>query len=230
MTFFKKFMAVRGKAAIGLALFASLATTAQAQSVAARSDDDQWWVRAGPAWVAFDEKAELKLAGNTVPGAGADVKNNAAFLAELGYRLLPNLSLALTVGVPPTTTLTGNGTVAAVGKIGKVEYAPAALTLQYQFDSFARFHIYPYVGAGVTYLKIFDTSDGAVSDFQVRNAWGGLAQIGMEYRLTKHVGLFVDLKKFIVRTSATGALGGAPVYAHVRLDPLVAQTGLMIRF
>lgn len=93
MTFFKEFMAVRGKAAIGLALFASLATTAQAQSVAARSDDDQWWVRAGPAWVAFDEKAELELAGNTVPGAEADVKTMPPFSPNSGidcFRTVPS--------------------------------------------------------------------------------------------------------------------------------------------
>jgi outer membrane protein len=67
------------------------------------------------------------------------------------------------------TTLTGTDSIAAVGTIGKVVYAPAALTLQYQFDQPGRFHIYPYVGADITYVKVFDTTDGAVSDFEARN-------------------------------------------------------------
>jgi hypothetical protein len=53
-----------------------------------------------------------------------------------------NTSIGLTVGVPTMTTLTGTDSIAAVGTIGKVVYAPAALTLQYQFDQPGRFHIY----------------------------------------------------------------------------------------
>ncbi|MBB5498701.1 OmpW family outer membrane protein [Paraburkholderia sp. MM5384-R2] len=192
------------------------------------ADYDRWWIRTGPAWVAFDEKAELSVAGSTVPGAGADVKDNAAFITEFGYRFTPHISLGLTLGIPATTTLTANGTAASVGKIGKVKYGPAGLTLQYQFDGIGGFH--PYVGAGVTYLKVFSSSGEAVQNFDVHQAWGGIAQIGTEYSLSKNIGLFIDLKKLILRTNATGTLGGAPVQAHVRLDPLVVQTGVMIRF
>ncbi|WP_262389445.1 OmpW/AlkL family protein [Cupriavidus campinensis] len=111
-----------------------------------------------------------------------------------------------------------------------MKYGPAAVTLQYQFQGLARYDLYPYIGAGMTYLKIFDTTDGSVTDFQARNAWGGVAQVGLEYRVTKHIGVFVDAKKFIVRTSATGNLGPVPVHAAVRLDPLVTQAGIAFRF
>jgi len=144
-----------------------------AQTNDTQPDGGPWWVRAGAAWVAFDENAELQAGGQSLPGANANVKNNAAFLAEFGYRFTPNISLGLTIGYPPTTTMTGTGSVAGVGTIGRVKYGPAALTLQYQFTSLARYNIYPYVGAGVTYLKIFDTTDGSVTSFQARNAWGG---------------------------------------------------------
>lgn len=170
-------------------------------------------MRTGAAWVAFDENAELQAGGQPVLGANANVKNNAAFLAEFGYRFAPNISLGLTVGYPPTTTLTGNGSVTSLGAIGKVKYGPAALTLQYQFDSLVQYNLYPYVGVGVTYLKVFSSTDGSVTNFQARSAWGGLAQVGLEYRITRRLGLFVDFKKFIVRTSAVGNLGPTPVHA-----------------
>jgi len=218
------------KSVCSLAACTLFSIGAHAQGSLAMEDGGPWWVRAGGAWIAFNADAELKAGGQPVPGAGADVKNNAAFLAEFGYRFTPSISLGLTVGVPPTTTLTGTGTVASVGTIGKVKYAPAALTLQYQFQALARYNVYPYIGAGITYLKVFDTTDGSVSGFQARNAWGGLGQVGLEYRITKHVGVFVDVKKFIVRSSATGYLGSAPVHAYVRLDPLVTTAGIAFRF
>lgn len=158
------------------------------------------------------------------------MKNNAAFLAEFGYRLSSDFSLGLTVGIPPTTSLYGAGTVEGVGKIGEVKYAPAALTLQYRLAPLLSDRLVPYFGAGVTYLKIFDTTDGAVTNLQARNAWGGVLQAGLEYRITEHIGVFVDVKKFIVRTRATGDLGPVPVHATVRLDPLVTQAGISINF
>ncbi|MDN8071386.1 OmpW/AlkL family protein [Burkholderia vietnamiensis] len=218
------------RAAVVFPFLAFCCSAVSAQTHDAQQDGGPWWVRAGAAWVAFDENAELQAGGQPVPGANANVKSNAAFLAEFGYRFTPNISIGLTIGYPPTTTLTGAGSVAGVGTIGKVKYGPAALTLQYQFTSLARYDVYPYVGAGVTYLKIFDTTDGSVTNFQARNAWGGLAQVGLEYRITRHLGVFVDIKKFIVRTSATGNLGPVPVHAYVRLDPLVTTAGVAFRF
>ncbi|MBU7435834.1 OmpW/AlkL family protein [Paraburkholderia fungorum] len=211
-------------------IFTFMATPAAAQVPDAQQDGGPWYVRAGFGWVAFNEDVGLKAGGQTVPGGNANVKDNAAFLAEFGYHITPNIALGLLVGYPPTTTLTGAGTVASVGEIGKVKYAPAALTLQWQFTNLAHYNLYPYVGAGVTYMKIIDTTDGHVTDFQARNAWGGVAQVGLEYRITKHIGVFVDVKKFIVRTSATGYLGPAPVHAAVRLDPLVTTAGVAFRF
>ncbi|WP_241300257.1 OmpW/AlkL family protein [Burkholderia stabilis] len=211
-------------------LLTAFASPAMAQVPDAQQDGGPWYVRAGFGWVAFDASADLKAGGQPVPGGNAKVKDNGTFLAEFGYRFTPNIALGLLVGYPPTTTLTGAGSVAAVGTIGKVKYAPAALTLQYQFTQLQRYNVYPYVGAGVTYMKVFDTTDGSVTNFQARNAWGGVAQVGLEYRITKHLGVFIDVKKFIVRTSATGNLGPAPVHAAVTLDPLVTTAGVAFRF
>jgi len=42
-------------------------------------------------WVAFNESADLKAAGQPAPGANADVKDNAASPAEFGYHFTPNI-------------------------------------------------------------------------------------------------------------------------------------------
>ncbi|WP_149135070.1 porin family protein [Cupriavidus campinensis] len=84
-----------------LVLLTMLSTFASAQGTQTQQDDSHWWIRAGAAWVSFNATADLKAGGQPIPGGNADVKNNAAFLAELGYRFTPSISLGLTVGVPP---------------------------------------------------------------------------------------------------------------------------------
>lgn len=212
------------------ALACSLLATTMRPAAAQTAPDASWWIRAGAAWVDFDEKVDLSAAGSAVPGANASVKNNSTVLLETGYRLSPSWSLGLTVGYPPTTTLTGTGSVTAVGKVGEVHYAPAALTLQYRIDVWSRYGIYPYVGAGVTYVRVFSSTDGNVSNFHADSAWGRLLQAGVEYKISDSWGLFLDIKKFVVSTTATGNLGPAPVTASVRLDPLVTTAGVMFHF
>lgn len=228
-----KFSNARASLARGVVVFA-LAILAVAPAMAQTADTMQngsrWWVRAGAAWVDFDENVGLSAGGASVPGANAKVKNNATFLVETGYRFYSDWSVGLTVGYPPTTTLTGTGTVSAVGKVGEVKYAPAALTLQYQITGLQKYNLFPYVGAGVTYVKIFSSTDGNVSNFHADSAWGRLLQAGLEYKISENMGIFLDVKKFFVSTTATGNLGPAPVTAAVRLDPLVTTLGLSYHF
>jgi outer membrane protein len=55
-------------------------------------------------------------------------------------------------------------------------------------------------------------------------------QVGADYMITDNWGVFVDVKKAILRTEATGFLGPAPIRADVKLDPLVLHTGVTYRF
>ncbi|MFP3802959.1 hypothetical protein SB764_42740, partial [Paraburkholderia sp. SIMBA_027] len=82
------------------------------QDVVFQPDNSRWWIRAGGAWAAFNASADVKAGGQFIPGASANVKDNAAFMAEFGYRITPSVSLGLTIGIPPTTTMSGAGTVA----------------------------------------------------------------------------------------------------------------------
>jgi outer membrane protein len=188
----------------------------------AKAEEDKWRIRVGPAQVYFDESASLGVGGAPLPGGNISIKNNTTLLAEFGYRFTPECSAGLTIGYPPTASVQGKGSAAALGEFGRVTYAPAALTLQYQFNTNGTFK--PYVGAGPTYFVALKTSDGALAGFNVKNAWGGVLQAGVEYEISKKMDVFVDIKKLFIDTSATGsatAFGGAPATANVTLNPLV---------
>jgi outer membrane protein len=164
-----------------------------------------WWLRVGAARVMFHEAVTLSAGGAVVPG--------------------------LMVGLPPTTTITGTGSVAALGTIGRVKFGPASLTAQYQFTGAGS--IQPYVGAGVAYSVVFKTTDGAVTNLDVDNAWGSVLQAGAEFNLTPTTGIYVDVKKIFLKTKARGnapALGGVPVTADAKLNPLVVGAGVVYRF
>jgi outer membrane protein len=55
-------------------------------------------------------------------------------------------------------------------------------------------------------------------------------QAGADIMIDQHWGVFVDAKKAILRTNATGFLGPLPVRADVRLDPTVLSGGVTYRF
>lgn len=190
--------------------------------------DSKWWVRLGPGYIDFDEDITLKASGNKIPGAYAEMKDNATFLTEFGYRLNQDWSVGLTLGYPPKTEITGKGTAEGLGKLGQGRYGPAALSLQYQFNSGSAFR--PYVGGGLSYLKILSSEDAAVKNLDVDDTWGPFFQVGAEYWTSESFGFFVDVKKFYLETEATGNLNGVPVKADITFDPLVLHTGVAIRF
>lgn len=206
-----------------------VAATLGAQT--AKAEDDKWRIRVGPAQVLYDESASLGVGGAPLPGGNVSIKDNTTLLVEFGYRFTPEWSAGLTIGYPPTASVQGEGSAAALGKLGSVTYGPAALTLQYQFNTNGTFK--PYVGAGPAYFVVFKTRDGALAEFDAENAWGSVLQAGIEYEVSKKIDVFVDVKKLFLDTSATGsvtAFDGAPATASVTLDPLVVHVGVVFNF
>lgn len=213
-----------GRALVAFSLLGSVATATFAA-------DEDWRLRVGPGRIAFHEQITLSIGGAPVPGAGAKLSDDTTLLAEIGYRFTPEWSAGLTVDIPPTTDIDGTGSAAAFGRLGEMKYGPLALTGQYQFNAGGR--LQPYLGAGAVYYLVMDEKDGAVAGLTVDNAWGSVLQAGVDYKLSPTLGLFVDVKKLFLKTTASGnlpALGGAPVKADAKLDPLVIQAGLLLQF
>lgn len=213
--------------------FSSAVLALSSLSCAANAADNSgsWDMQIGPAYIDFHEKVSLSAAGTPVPGAAAKVKNNTTLAAEITYRFTPEWSVAGNIGIPPTTDVTGTGTAEPFGKLGSVRYAPFAVTGKYTFGAGSSFR--PYVGAGLVYYVVTKETDAFITSLKVDNATGSALQAGFQYDLTPSLGLFADVKKFFIKTTASGslpALGGAPAKADIRLDPLALHAGVVVRF
>lgn len=187
-----------------------------------------YYVHVGPAALIFDAAARIRTPIGRFPGATIKIAPQVTAAAEIGYRFTSNWAASLTVGVPPTQTIEGAGSITGLGKLGSNLYGPVSLTGHYHFTNFGAFQ--PYVGGGVVYMISFDSDDAAVRDLKVRSALGAVAQIGADYMISDQLGLFVDFKKAYLRTKATGTLGFIPISAKVTLDPYVVSGGLTYRF
>ncbi len=142
----------------------------------------------------------MKLAGAPLAGASVHVDNNFTALIAAGYYFTDNISAQLTGGWPPSTALTGVGTLAGAGKLGRVTYGPAVASIDYHLTNFGAFR---YIGGGVAYSIIFAQSDGAVANLRVQGRFGGVIEGGFDYMLTKNWSLFVDAKKIWLTVGAS---------------------------
>ncbi len=199
-------------------------------SVAQANDASKegWFLHVGPLGVVFHPKAEISVGGNIIPGASADLKDNVTPGFDVGYRFKNNVSLTLTGGVPPRTTITGTGPLAGA-TLGQVSYAPAVIAAQYHFTYFGS-KFQPYVGAGLNYTLFFDAADGAVTDLSINNAFAPVLQTGFEYNLNNKLGVYMDVKKIFLSTTATANIGGDPARADLTANPAVVSAGLVFRF
>ena len=189
-----------------------------------------FYAHVGAAGIFLDAGAKIyTVPGGRIAGATIKIPPQVTATAEIGYRFTPNWGVSVTLGVPPTADIYGSGSVAAFGKFGSNVYGPIAVTGHYHLTTFGRFQ--PYIGIGPAYMIAFDSRDGAISNMQVRSAWGAVAQVGADYMITDHFGLFIDYKKAYLRTEAVGvAFGVTPIYAKVKLDPSIVSGGLTYRF
>lgn len=218
-------------AALGPGFAADLPlTTARAPQANAEPVASRFYIHVGPAALLTDEGASITAGGVPLAGATISLSPRPQYTAamEVGYFLTSAIAVSLTMGYPPKADIKGAGTIAPLGKLGTGVFGPMALTAHYHFMELGRFQ--PYIGGGVTYLHVFDTSDGALSNLKINDRLGLTAQVGADIMIDDHWGAFIDVKKAYQRTSASGTLGGAPIRGKVTLDPWVFHTGLTYRF
>jgi outer membrane protein len=80
---------------------------------------------------------------------------------------------------------------------------------------------------------VFSSNDGDIAGLKVDSAFGTALQAGLDIPLDKSWGLFLDIRKIYVRTTANGsipAFGGPAAKADVTLDPTIVHAGLSYRF
>lgn len=187
----------------------------------------EFYLHIGPGAVLFDANATVKTQDAVIPGATVHIDPNVTAISEFGYRR-EHLGVSFTGGFPPRATVDGAGSLAPYGPLGRIRYGTMIVTAHYHFTQFGR--LQPYVGAGVVLLLIFRNENLAVRDLDVRDHFGGVLQVGSDYRLSRHISLFFNAKKVIVKTDATAVLAAMPITASIRLNPVVLTGGLAYHF
>ena len=188
----------------------------------------RFFVRAGIAGLFLNESASVRALGSRIPGATINIEPQYTASLEAGYFFNPNFAIAVTGGAPPKARIEGAGSVASVGRLGSIIYGPTTVTVQYHFLGLGR--LQPYVGIGPAAMFVFSEKDGAARSLKVDASVGVVGQIGVNYMLDDHWGVFGDVKAAWLGTEARGFLGPVPIKANVRLDPVVVSTGLLYKF
>ena len=149
-------------------------------------------------------------------------------MAEIGYHFTEDFAAVATVGFPPAITAYGGGSIAGYGRLESTTFGPSAFTVQYQpfHSDFFR----PYVGAGVSYMIIFSTHDGAVQNAGLSNDLAPALEVGSEFAVDDRFGLFVEAKKAFLSSKTTGTIGGYPLTGSADIAPWVFSLGLSTRF
>lgn len=101
------------------------------------------------------------LSAPSLPGTQVDVNSNTQLTGALNYAWSDNLVLSAPLGLGFKHKITGAGAIAGVGTLLNTKALPVTLIGQYRFGA-SNAAIRPYLGAGLTYAKFFDTQGTAV--------------------------------------------------------------------
>jgi outer membrane protein len=231
---FTNFAAVDAKAEldpltiqVGLtARFGSAAEGGSSQPIA--TDDTKWTLKVGLTNLSLADKVKLSVGGAPYPGAGLSTFEHHTVSVQIGRFLTPNIAINATLGFPPSIDVFGAGTIGALPKLGEVTYGPTMLTLQYHPTRSGR--IRPYIGAGISYMIVFDTKDGAFRNLKVNNDLGPAFEAGTDIMINDRWAIFADVKKALLRPKAFGTYQGLPVEGKTRLDPWAFSGGVSFHF
>lgn len=190
--------------------------------------DPKWFIHFGPGGVFLNESARMTVGGVGQAGATVRIDPQLTPVVEAGYFITPEWAVSFTGGLPPRIQIRGAGTAGGFGVLGKATYGPVTLTTHYHYRGFGA--IQPYIGGGIAYMKIFDTTDGALRNLKAKDTFGPAIQVGVDIMINERWGAFVDVKHAFLRTKATGTLLGLPASAKLTVDPTVVHTGVAYRF
>lgn len=210
--------------------FAAILVALGASGTAHAADEagNKWFVRPGATGISMADGLTLSLAGTPVPNTDDNTKFHVTPTIQIGRFIGDDFALSLTVGIPPHIKVQGKKSLAPFGTLAETTYGPATFTVQYR--PIHNGPVQPYLGAGVCYMLVFDADDGAFQNVEIDDDIGPTLEAGTDIMLSKHHGLFFEVKKAFLRTDAHGTFGGAPVEARAKLDPWAFSVGGVIRF
>lgn len=158
------------------------------------------------------------LTAPALPGTKVGVDNDTRPILSANYQYNDHVAAELILGAPYTHTLYGDGAIAGVGAIGRVDVLPPTIMGQYRFlDAQAKWR--PYVGLGLTYAyfrnatgsgaltALTNTGSATSTTFSVNSAWGISPQIGVIYELQDTWFADLSITKTYLKTQANFSTG-----------------------
>lgn len=233
-------MRLRGMGAQGLlgalalaVAICGLSTRSMAQEAPDEAEGrEHVFLRLGYGLVQYETSGRASVFGTPIDNAKVGFGQHSSAIIEAGWRFAPSWSLSVLTGLPPTVSLEGRGAFEAFGTISKVTYGSTMLGLQYHPLQFGRFD--PYIGAGIDYTAIFNTSGGSIPGLRVKDAIGPVLQAGFEFGLTRNLAFYTDVRKVWLKFRAKGTVPDPvapyPVQVSVTPNPTVLSIGLTYRF
>jgi len=227
------------------AAYAADIITQQPAAIAPLPDESfsHWQIRVRALTVLPMDHGSVRAAGvGKVSPSGLRFSGSETPELDISYFFTKNIAAELILGTT-YSRIYGKGkdmnklNLGMKGKrLGKTWILPPTLTLQYHFTNFGKFQ--PYIGGGVNYTFFYsENSSKYLGDLTVDGAWGGAAQIGFDYMMTKHWGLNFDVKKIWLAPSyhaklgyRYGELAGTKVSGRARIDPWLIGAGVTYRF
>jgi len=186
------------------------------------------------------ENVTSSAVGGKVPNTQVGVEDAYSLDIDFTYMVAKNWGIELLLDTSSKHDITAKGSTLkslAPGTIADTIVLPPALILQYHFAPDGQFR--PYMGLGANYTMFLNEQEtssldnglGGVSDFELDNSFGFVAQAGMDYDLGNNWFMNFDLKYMDISTTGTfnsGALGRVSV--DVDIDPWVIGVGVGTRF
>lgn len=229
-------MAFRGRTFTYFFSAVSLAVALMFSVPAAKADGSQdqkrFYINIDAGGALFNPNAKIYVAGNRVPGS-VSIQDNAALLFNIGYYVMPKLSVDLLLGAtPPHATIHGIKEASFFGPVASANYAPPVLSLLYHQDLSQKLSI--YFGPGVNYIIFLSKHSINAQNFKVADHWGAAVTVGFNYKMNDTWGLNLAVTQVFLSTNVKGdyptPYGVLPVKAKVRVNPTVVQGGVTFHF
>jgi outer membrane protein len=178
------------------------------------------------------------LSAPSLPGTKIDVKKASSFVGGITYYWTDNISIDVPIGLPFKHDIVGAGAIEGTGKLGSVKSLPMTVLAQYRFGD-ANSALRPFVGAGVTYGKLFKPkataalsgiTGGTPSNptlLSMKNKLGSTIEAGAAYNVTRDWTVSASVIKTFLKT--TGSLSTGQTI-ETTLDPVSIKFSVGYRF
>jgi outer membrane protein len=182
---------------------------------------------------AFGAGSAQTFFGN--PKANLEVDSNTIPELDISYYVTKNIALELILALGSRHDVKVDSAGAVDPYLGEINVLPPTLTAQWHFMPDQTFD--PYVGAGISYMRMMDngvTAKTAGGNFPIRvdrHNWGGALQAGFDVNLKDGWMINFDVKKIWIDTDVKLNLGtGYRRVDTLDIDPLVVSLGVGYRF